>query len=55
MNKREMMLEVLANWVIRKASENGLATPEEIAALPEVAKVVLNGYSCSGFLPVKKE
>ena len=40
MNK-EKVLEALAAWIVRVTSENTVATPEELAVLPEVARVYL--------------
>ena len=56
MDKKKEVLEVLGDWIIRTANKKELATPEEIAALPEVAEVFFNNYSSVvSFPPVKKE
>lgn len=47
------MLEALAQWVIEVTNKKGMATPEEIAALPEVSNVFFKNYS-SAFLSLSK-
>lgn len=42
--QRNEVLKNLGNW-INNVSKNKLATPEEIAALPAVAKVYFENYS----------
>lgn len=55
MNKKEEVLESLADWVIRIVDKKELATPEEIAALPKVAEVFFENYLSVSRSPVKKE
>ena len=38
---RENVLKALEAWILRVTDENRSATPDELAALPEVASVVL--------------
>jgi len=39
---RDDVLKALAEWICKVASDKELATPEAIAALPEVAKIYLD-------------
>lgn len=55
MDKRLDVSNALADWVIHVTAKKGLATPEEIAALPEVAEVFFRYYSSVSFSPVRKE
>ena len=45
-SKAENVLKALEAWLLRVTGENTKATPEELRALPEVAKVYLS-YSTS--------
>lgn len=55
MDKKDEVLEAIADWVIYTANKKDLATPEEIAALPKVAEVFLkNQLSVLSFSPVNK-
>ncbi|MCL2356606.1 MAG: hypothetical protein FWC70_05520 [Defluviitaleaceae bacterium] len=38
----EKVMAALGEWVLRVTAKETTATPEEIAALPEVAKIYLN-------------
>ncbi|BDH62153.1 hypothetical protein MTP04_22830 [Lysinibacillus sp. PLM2] len=53
-DKQKEVLETLADWIIRTANKNDLATPEEIAALPKVAEVYFKNYSLVSFSPVRR-
>ncbi|WP_188615807.1 hypothetical protein [Lysinibacillus alkalisoli] len=55
MNKKEEVMSALSEWIIRVTDKKGIATPEEIAALPKVAELFLKHYSLSVFPSVKKE
>lgn len=56
MEKRTEVFEALADWILRVVEKEGLATPKEIEALPEVAKVFFESYSpLDSFSVVKKE
>lgn len=55
MNKKEEVMSALSEWIIRVTDKKGIATPEEIAALPKVAELFLTHYSLSDFPSVKKE
>jgi hypothetical protein len=36
---QSIILDALANWILRVTDDRSLVTPEAVAALPEVAKV----------------
>ena len=40
---RENVLKALEAWILRVTDENRSATPDELAALPKVAGIVLFG------------
>ena len=54
MNKKSLVVEKLADWIIRVVDQKELATQEEIEALPKVAEVFFKNYSPSDFLPDKR-
>lgn len=55
MDKKDQVLEAMGDWLICAINKKGMATPEEIAALPKVAEVFLKYYSPVFSSPVKKE
>lgn len=53
--KEEVIVEALGTFIVNVVNKGDLASPEEITALPGVARVLLDFY-CSGVssLPRKK-
>ena len=43
---KSKVIEALGNWIIRITNEKTITTPEEVTALPEVAKVFLENINC---------
>ena len=44
MDETKKVLDALESWILRVADKNTKATPEELDALPKVAKVFLDGH-----------
>jgi len=47
---KDKMIEALVKWVIRVAEAESMATPAEIAALADVADVLVDYFGASGFI-----
>lgn len=55
MDRKNQVLDALGDWIVQVTTKRGLATPEEIAALPQVAEVFFRNYSFVSRSSVKKE
>ena len=51
---KRKIIEALCNWVIEIADRRRMATPEEIAVLPKIAKICIS-YSLDLHSPTKNE
>lgn len=54
-DRKQQVIEALGDWIVHVTAQKELATPEQIAALPEVAEVFLKHYPSFSFSSTKKE